>query len=107
DAQARAMATCCWAADQVCELDAATVGLNDWNIAWRAHVYPDAGSEKRENIKTYRECYEEFSRRRFLNHEQYVRVIHRGIHCLTGGQAAGERRRRAEIFRGLKGKGSV
>jgi hypothetical protein len=48
-----------------------------------------------------------FARRRFKNHEQYVQVIHKGLHSLTGTDAKTERHRRQEIFRGLKGRGSL
>jgi hypothetical protein len=108
--EARAMATCCWAPDQVCELDAATVGTNDYNLAFPIPLIkalPDSGAAKRGNINTYREGYEAFARRQFRNHEQYVQVIHKGLHCLTGADAANERRRREAIFRGMIGKGSI
>jgi hypothetical protein len=105
--EARAMATCCWAPDQVHELDAATVGVNDYDVSFHGIPHPDAGFDKRDTIKTYREGYELFARRRFKNHEQYVQVIHKGLHALTGTDAATERHRRREIFRGLKGRGSL
>jgi len=82
----------CWLPDQVSELDAATVGLDDKGI-------PSHGTDEWSNRVNYRHGYEEFAGRQFVNHEQYMRVVHKGLHCLTGGNAYQETLRREEIFR--------
>ena len=107
--EAKDLATCVWLPDQVRELDAATIGVNDWDLPWpiRSPTLTDFGIQKYGNISTYQEAYEALARRRFRNHEQYVRVIHNGLHSFTDTDGPAESNRRAGIFLGLPKTGSL
>jgi len=97
--RAERLARWCWLADQVSELDAKTLGLNNY-------LGLDSNDTNRlSNQISYREGYERFGQYRFQDHAQYMRVIHKGIHVFTGGNAVAEGEYRAKEFLEMKGFG--
>jgi hypothetical protein len=95
--EAQRMALWCWMPDQVEEFDAAHVAephltlLDACDRGMDNFARGELSQAKNGGIRA----------RKYSDTDQYIRVIHRGLHVLTGGAAFAETKKRKEIIETL------